>query len=166
PAARNNPSQALGVAPMNQGSMEPGLRLRLIDAANHDHLPDLLNEPGQPRITLSLRTTGTFPVAVWGLPQNKDAKKVPQGDVIAATDGLAVDLHAKVLPGLPPVAYYRVEINTRRRPLPFVRPQVRSGLMAAASALAALVPDEPPLELAQHVLPKAGNSVTAMAALG
>jgi hypothetical protein len=167
PNARNNPTQALGVAPMNKGAMEPGLRLRLIDAANHDHLPDLLQEAGQPRITLSLRNTGTFPVAVWGLPQNKDAKKVPQGDVIVATDGLGVDLHAKVLPGLPPVAYFRVEIKPDgRRPLPFVRPQVRSDLMAAAGALAALVPHEPPLELAQHVLPKAGNSVTAMAALG
>ena len=132
------------------------LRLRLLDAANHDHLPDLLQEAGQPRITLSLRNTGTFPVAVWGLPQNKDAKKVPQGDVITATDGLGVDLHAKVLPGLPPVAYFRVEINTRR-PLPFVRPQVRSDLMAAAGALAALVPHEPPVELAQHVIAQGGK---------
>ncbi len=163
-SARNNPSQALGVAPMNGGVMEPGLRLRMIDGAGVDHLPLLLNEVGQPRITLTLRNTGTFPVAVWGLPQNKDKKKVPGGDVIAATDGLTLDLHAAILPGLPPVKYDRVETN-KRRPLPFVQQQVRADLMSAASALAKIVPDEPVLDVALHVLPKAGNSATAMAAL-
>ena len=75
------------------------LRLRLPDSNGVDHLPGLMNEPGQPRITLFLRNTGTFPVAVWGLPQNKDAKKVPEGDVINATEGSTIDFHAKIEPG-------------------------------------------------------------------
>ena len=62
---------------MGKPNIEPGLRLRLFDLNGIDHLPILLNEAEPPRITLELRNTGAFPVAVWGLPQNKDAKKVP-----------------------------------------------------------------------------------------
>src|SRR5213078_1814247 len=94
--------------------MEPALRLRLIDSGGHDHLPDLLNEPSRPRLTEELQNTGSFPVAVWGLPQNKDAKKVPSGDVILAVEGARLDFHAKVEPGLPPVKYDQVETDKRR----------------------------------------------------
>ena len=38
--------------------------------------------------------------------------------------------------------YEQVETN-KRRPLPFVKPAVRSALMRTPAALAALVPDEP-----------------------
>ncbi len=163
--SRSNPSQALGLAPMGKPKLEPGLRLRIIDANGHDHLPDLLNEAGQPRIVMELRNTGSFPVAVWGLPQNKDAKKVPGGDVITATEGLRLDFRAKVEPGLPPVKYEQVETD-KRRPLPFVRPSVRNALMLDASALAALVPAAGTvLDVAAHVMVRAGNSATAIAAL-
>ena len=162
-SARNDPSEALGVAPMGKPKIEPGLRLRLFDRNGTD-LPILFTEAGQPRISLSLHNTGAFPVAVWGLPQNKDAKKVPGGDVIAATEGLTLDFHAKIEPALPPMKYEQVETN-KRRPLPFVKPQVRAALLADAGLLAGLVPAEPVLDAALHVMPKAGNSVTAMAAL-
>lgn len=164
-SSRSNPSHALGIAPMSLPKMEPALRLRIVDSHGHDHLPDLLGEAGRPRIQLDLRTTGTFPVAVWGPPQDKDAKKVPAGDVITATEGVRVDFHAKVEPGLPPVKYEQVETG-RRRPLPFVRPSVRGDLMSDAAVLEALVPsDDPVLDVAAHVLAKAGNSLTAIAAL-
>jgi large repetitive protein len=165
PTSRSNPSQALGLSPMGKPKMEPALRLRLVDSGGHDHLPDLLNEAGQPRILLELRNTGSFPVGVWGLPQSKDAKKVPAGDVITAVEGTRLDFHAKVEPGLPPVNYNQVETD-KRRPLPFVRPQLRTGLMQDAAALAALVPaGANPYDLGEHVMGKSGNSKTAMAAL-
>jgi large repetitive protein len=162
---RSTPSRALGIAPMNQGRMDPALRLRLLDDGGADHLPALLNEAGRPRITAELRTGGAFPVGVWGLPQDKDAKQVPSGDVIAAMEGVRLDLHAEIKPGLPPVRYDQVEIG-KRRPLPFVAPAVRSGLMSDAAALETLVPTGAPVDdVAARVLAKAGNSATAIAAL-
>ena len=162
---RYDPSQAIGIAPMGKPRMDPALQVRLLDSAGVDHLPALLNEPGRPRADLQLQATGTFPVGVWGLPQSKDARKVPAGEVIAAAEGLRLDLHAKVQPGLPPVGYGRVETGPRR-PLPFVQPPVRADLMAAAAQLSALVPaDGLVLDHARHVLGKAGNSKTAITAL-
>ena len=159
---RVDPSHALGIAPMGRPRMDPALHLWLYKDGV-DHLPDLFDKR---RIVVDVRDTGTFPVAVWGLPQSKEAKKVPQGEVIAAVDGLRLDFHATVEPGLPPVKYERVETDYRR-PLPFVSPGVRSSLMSAAAALAALVPaDGQILAHVRHVLGKGGNSVTAMAALG
>ena len=164
-SSRSTPSQALGIAPMGLPKMDPALRLRIIDSEGNDHLPELLGEAGQPRLQLDLRTTGAFPVAVWGLPQDKDAKKVPAGDVVTATEGVRLDFHAKVELGLPPVKYEQVEPGARR-PLPFVRPSVRDDLMNDATLLEALVPSsEPVLEVATHVLAEAGNSATAIAAL-
>ena len=163
-SARNNPSQAIGIAPMNKPKTEPALRLRLPDSNGVDHLPGLMNEAGQPRITLFLRNTGTFPVAVWGLPQDKDNKKVPEGDTLNATEGVTIDFHAKIEPALPPMKYEQVETN-ERRPLPFVRPAVLHHVIDDAAVIAALVPHEPVLDAALHVMPKAGNSATAMAAL-
>jgi hypothetical protein len=165
PPGRSDPSQALGVAPMGKPRMEPALRLRLRDADGDDKLPGLLEEAGRPRITIELRNTGSFPVAVWGLPQDKDAKKVPAGDVLNALEGVRLDFHTLIDPGLPQVAYHQVETDGRR-PLPFVRPVLRTQLMHDAAALEALLPaGEDVLELAQHVLVKAGNSATAIAAL-
>jgi hypothetical protein len=165
PTSRSDPSQALGLAPMGKPKMEPALRLRLLDSSGHDHLPDLLNEAGRPRIVLELRNTGSFPVGVWGLPQSKDDKKVPSGNVITSVEGTRLDFHAKVEPGLPPVNYNQVETD-KRRPLPFVRPDLRAGLTQDAAALAALVPaGANPYDLGAHVMGKSGNSKTAIAAL-
>jgi hypothetical protein len=164
-SVRFNPSQVIGIAPMGKPRMDPAVRVRLLDSAGIDQLPALLNEPGRPRADLQLRATGTFPVGVWGLPQPKDARKVPAGEVIAAAEGMRLDLHAKVEPGLPPVNYLQVE-HGPRRPLPFVQPPVRADLMAAAAQLSALVPaDGVVLDHARHVLGKAGNSKTAITAL-
>jgi large repetitive protein len=161
---RSTPSQALGIAPMNQGRMDPALRLRLLGDGG-DHLPGLLNAPGRPQITAELRTGGTFPVGVWGSPQDKDAKQVPSGDVIAAMDGVRFDFHAEIKPGLPPVRYDQVEPG-KRRPLPFVAAAVRGGLMSDAASLETLVPSGTPVDdVAVRVLAKAGNSATAIAAL-
>jgi len=164
--ARSEPSEALALSPMGTPRMDPVLLLKLLDSHGVDHLAILLAEGGQPRITVTMRNTGSFPVGVWGLPQDKHDKKVPGGDVISATEGVAFDFHAKVEPGLPPIKYEQVETSLIRRPLPFVKPVVRSDLMANASTLAALVPDKPVLDVALHVMAKVGNSVTALAALG
>jgi large repetitive protein len=165
PFVRSDPSQALGIAPMESGRMDPALRLRLLDGSGNNHLPALLGAPNRPRITPEPRTGGAFPVGVWGLPQDKHAKQVPSGDTIAAMNGVRLDLHAEIKAGLPPVRYDRVEPGPRR-PLPFVSAAVRSTLMSEAGSLEALLPaNASVVEVASRVLAKAGNSATAIAAL-
>ncbi|HEX3609322.1 MAG TPA: DUF6603 domain-containing protein [Solirubrobacterales bacterium] len=165
PSLRSNPSQALGIAPMESGRMDPALRLRLLDHGGEDQLPALLNAPSRPRITPEPRTGGAFPIGVWGLPQDKDSKQVPSGDTIAAMNGVRLDLHAEIEPALPPVRYDQVEPGPRR-PLPFVSAAVRGTLMTEAGSLEALLPPHTPvLEVASRVLAKTGNSATAIAAL-
>jgi hypothetical protein len=108
------PSRTLGVAPMDEGSMSPGIRLSWIEAGEADS--DVLEFP----FVVTARPFGSFPVGVWGPPQDDDNRPLPKGDVIEALCELDLTATADIGAAGPEIPYYQVEINDRR-PLPFAR---------------------------------------------
>ncbi len=108
------PSRTLGVAPMDEGAMTPRIALSWIREGSTD--TDVLEFP----FVVSARPFGSFPVGVWGPPQDDDNRPLPKGDVIEALCELDLSATATVSGGSPEIPYYQVEINDRR-PLPFKR---------------------------------------------
>ena len=107
----HNPSRTLGVAPMDSGSMTPQVTLSWIEDGGA-----ALDIP----FVVTARPFGSFPVGVWGPPQDADNRPMPKGDVIEALCELDLSATARIGAGTPPIPYYQVEINDRR-PLPFTR---------------------------------------------
>lgn len=117
---RNVPTGAapnLGVAPSSKTVTSSILILRL---TRDDGTATSLNVPS--KIFPKARTTGKFPIGVWGPPQDSDAKKVPKGDVISATEGLDISFKSVRSKRIPNdasggVAFEQVEPGDRK-PLP------------------------------------------------
>ena len=85
------------------------------------------------------RPFGSFPVGVWGPPQDDDNRPMPKGDVIEALCELDLSATADIGEGGPQIPYYQVEINDRR-PLPFKRRSpVENAIRNAGTRLTALV---------------------------
>lgn len=104
------PSRALGVAPMDAANVTPTIVISW-----------RRNNADQPYPFVdSARPFGRFPVGVWGLPQDPNARKVPKAEMIEALSELDMVCSATPSPGGPEISYYQVEIG-KRKPLPFTR---------------------------------------------
>ena len=104
------PSRALGVAPMDVASVAPTLVITW--RRNGVDLPYPFVDRARP--------FGRFPVGVWGLPQDANARKVPKAEMIEALSELDLVCSATPSPGGPEIPYHQVEIG-KRKPLPFTR---------------------------------------------
>ncbi|HJR23144.1 MAG TPA: DUF6603 domain-containing protein, partial [Dongiaceae bacterium] len=164
----NHPSsESLGLAPVGAADIDSLLELHLRDVAGADRLVGL---EGLGRLVKTVRFGGGFPVGVWGNPQPDDDRKVPEGKVIEAVEGIHFDFKASIEGTLPKeMAYFQVEINGRK-PLPFLHARRwRPDLIAAAGATAATVPNiasiDAMYEAAKPWLALGGNGATALAVL-
>lgn len=104
------PSRALGVAPMDAANVTPTI---VITWRRDD-----VDQP-YPFVD-SARPFGRFPVGVWGLPQDPNARQVPSGTMIEALSELDMVCSATPSAGGPEIPYFQVEIG-KRKPLPFTR---------------------------------------------
>jgi hypothetical protein len=102
------PRGALGVAPMRASGIRPAIRLTWQDDEGTRQFP----------FTVKARPFGSFPVGVWGPPQDPDNRKVPKGDMIEALNELNLETLANPSNPGPEIPYYQVEIGARK-PLPF-----------------------------------------------
>lgn len=107
----------LGIAPSGKTVTDSVLTLRL---TRDDGATASLNVPS--KIFPTARRTGKFPIGVWGPVQDSDAKKVPKGDVISATEGLDISFKSVRSKRIPNdasggVAFEQVEPG-ERKPLP------------------------------------------------
>jgi len=132
------PTRTLGVAPMHEGAMQPSLSLSFIREGTS--VDDLVEFP----FAITARPFGSFPVGVWGPPQDDDNRPLPKGDVIEALCELELSATATELPGGPEIPYFQVEIG-QRHPLPFSRRTTDvDAVRTAGTRLTALVtrPDD------------------------
>lgn len=104
------PSRALGVAPMDAANVTPTIVITW--------RRDGIDQP-YPFVD-SARPFGRFPVGVWGLPQDPNARQVPSGTMIEALSELDMVCSATPSAGGPEIPYFQVEIG-KRKPLPFTR---------------------------------------------
>jgi hypothetical protein len=125
------PTRALGVAPMGSASVAPNLQLTWMrDGA-------AMNFP----FVASARAYGSFPIGVWGPPQDDNNRQVPTGDIVEALNEVSLVARATEAPGGPEIPYYQVEIGPRK-PLPFSRTTAAAKqIRNEGVALAALVPE-------------------------
>ena len=155
------PSMVLGVAPVNVPNANSALALDLLDSSSNPHLSALQME---------VDTGGSFPVGVWGPPQDDTDRKVPAGEVINAVNSVSFEAIATLSGTLPrPVKYNQVETGTRK-PLPFVTVEAfRPTFLASADNLSSLLPPAPDASttfaVAKPWLRQGGYSRTALAAL-
>jgi hypothetical protein len=159
----------LGVAPMYSASLDTALSIAL--ASLDGQVFDLGG------IALAARPGAAFPKGVWGPAQNPQAKTVPAGDVIPASDGLTIDttIPDSHFTGAPPIDYHQIELPLAgRKPLPFVtntaqtndRVTQATALRSAASVFAeGAVDDTVRFERAAVVLAAGGSGRTTVAAL-
>ncbi len=124
-------SRTLGVAPMGQGAMSPRISMTWVLRGSDDPLTF--------PFTVTARPFGSFPVGVWGPPQDQDNRPLPKGEVIDALCELDLAAVAAISAGGPEIPYHQVEINDRR-PLPFKRrPRDEDAIRAAGTRITALV---------------------------
>ena len=163
------PSQALGVAPMQEADVDTALRL---DIRRADGGPASLD-----KLLAKESLSPSFPYGVWGPPQDPAHPKIPEGKVIVAMDGLSLTAVANIPPGTAPIDYKRVETAVAtpahprtRHPLPFVSESgARAVQLTAMRGLAGLLPvaadDDTVLGIAALWSRRAGGSRTAQASL-
>ena len=159
----------LGVAPMYSASLDTALSIALASLDGQDF--------GLSGIALAARPGAAFPKGVWGQAQNPQAKTVPAGDIIPASDGLTIDttIPDSHFTGAPPIDYHQVELPLDgRKPLPFVTNTAQTNervtqaiaLKSAASVFAeGVVDDTVRFERAAVVLAGGGSGRTTVAAL-
>jgi hypothetical protein len=104
------PSRSLGVAPMGSSNVQPTVTLRWERDGAAQTFP----------FVATPRPYGSFPVGIWGPPQDMDNRKVPKAEMIEALNELNLESRAAESVGGPEIPYYQVEIGTRK-PLPFTR---------------------------------------------
>jgi hypothetical protein len=123
------PSRALGVAPMLTSNLLPVITLEWQRDGAVQTFP----------FAATARPFGSFPVGVWGLPQDPDNRKVPKAEMIEALNELNLEARAAESVAGPEIPYYQVEIG-KRKPLPFTRRTVDAAkLKTDALAVAGLV---------------------------
>jgi hypothetical protein len=159
----------LGVAPMYSASLATALSIALASLDGQDF--DLNG------IALAARPGAAFPKGVWGPAQNPQAKTVPAGDIIPASDGLTIDttIPDSHFTGAPPIDYHQIELPLAgRKPLPFVTNTAQTNervtqaiaLKSAAAVFAeGVVDDAVRFERAAAVLAAGGSGRTTVAAL-
>ncbi len=103
-------SRALGVAPMQRPNLQPAIKLTW----ERDGVAQAFPFVATPR------AFGSFPVGIWGLPQDANNRKVPKAEMIEALNELDLVSRAAESPGGPEIPYYQVAIG-KRKPLPFSR---------------------------------------------
>ncbi len=120
------PTRQVGVAPMDEGAMEPEITLRWVRQGAAQNIPFIAI--GRPY--------GSFPVGVWGPPQDDDNRAIPQGDVIGALTEVELTTAATFSPGGPEIPYRQVEIgplcHCRSRD---VRPPPRASVTQVVTSL-------------------------------
>lgn len=128
-SSNHAPSRALGVAPMDVASVTPTIVITW-----------RRNGVDQPYPFVDrARPFGRFPVGVWGLPQDPNARKVPKAEMIEALSELDLVCSAAPSPGGPEIPYHQVEIG-KRKPLPFTRRAIEINQQkAAAKAVSDLI---------------------------
>jgi large repetitive protein len=104
------PSRAIGVAPMDASNVQPTITLTWKHAGVAQPFPFIARP----------RPFGSFPVGVWGPPQDSNNRKVPKAEMIEALNELDLELRAAESAAGPEIPYYQVEIG-KRKPLPFAR---------------------------------------------
>ena len=128
------PTRSLGIAPMRVAAIDPVLTLawqRDVGAA----------EPWP--FTAAARPFGSFPVGVWGPPQDPASPAVPEGEVIDALNEVRLIALATVAAPGPSIDARRLDPGGPRRPLPFLRHQDddRTEVVTAGRRLVTLVED-------------------------
>ncbi|WP_367280534.1 DUF6603 domain-containing protein, partial [Ramlibacter sp.] len=109
-ASSHAPSRALGVAPMDVADVTPTIVISWRRGGVDQPYP----------FVDAARAFARFPVGVWGLPQDPNARKVPKAEMIEALSELDLVCGANPSPGGPEIPYHQVEIG-KRKPLPFTR---------------------------------------------
>jgi len=123
------PSRALGVAPMLASNVLPTITLEWQRSGAVQTFP----------FAVTARPFGSFPVGVWGLPQDPDNRKVPKAEMIEALNELNLESRAAESVAGPEIPYYQVEIG-KRKPLPFTRRTIDAAkLKSDALAVAGLI---------------------------
>ncbi|HEY7487640.1 MAG TPA: DUF6603 domain-containing protein [Streptosporangiaceae bacterium] len=159
------PSGQLGIAPMNIADAASQLTVRLENVTAFTGIPAGTDHIGE--LSRVINSTGAFPIGVWGPPQPAEDKKVPEGDVIEAAEGVTFTAAADTGNGSVPIVYNQVKVRTRL-PLPFVNSRAaRPRVLADAGSLHGLVPSidnaAELLEVSQDWLGNAGYGRTTLA---
>jgi hypothetical protein len=143
-------SRALCVAPMLASNVLPEITLAW-----------RRNNAGQAfPFTVAPRAFGSFPVGVWGLPQDPNDRKVPQGEMVEALDSLDLSCVATPSGGGPEIPYYQVEIG-RRKPLPFARRTTAANQVRTQAQQVANLIDAPATTADAYVAARAYLETTA-----
>ncbi|MDM0042714.1 hypothetical protein QTH89_26070 [Variovorax sp. J22G21] len=122
-------SRALGVAPMDAQNLQPVIQLTWKRAGATQPFP----------FVATARPFGSFPVGIWGPPQDADNRKVPKAEMIEALNELDLVSRATPSGGGPEIPYYQV-VAGKRKPLPFSRRSVDVNLLKSqAQAVAGLI---------------------------
>ena len=129
PTTVHPPSRSLGVAPMKALDMQPEVTLSWWRGGTLQTFP----------FVATPRVFGSFPVGIWGLPQDDDNRKVPKAEMVEALNELDLVAKATESAGGPAIPYYQVD-NGPRLPLPFTRRNVDiATLKSQAQAVTALI---------------------------
>ena len=158
PTTTHAPSGSLGVAPMGAAGMQPTIILTWQSGGVSLPFP----------FKAVPRKYGSFPIGVWGLPQDSDNRKVPKAKMIEALNEIDLVSHAGESAGGPEIPYYQV-VPLRRKPLPFSRSSAdMTKLKNQAQAISALITEPASVAVAFQDAKKflaATASPTALASL-
>ena len=107
PKADSVPNPDLGVAPMFSATLDASLTVTLAAEEGQTFEVD--------DVALVPRDLAQFPKGVWGAAQTQDAKTVPAGEMVAASDGLTLDsrLPDAEFSGARQIDYHQVELSSR-----------------------------------------------------
>jgi hypothetical protein len=129
PTTRHDPSRALAVGPMGEGTVEPEIVITWQQDGAARPFP----------FAVAARPFSRFPVGVWGPAGDMNNRKVPKADMVEALSELDMACVATPTGGGPEIPYFQVEIG-KRLPLPFARAAGDiSALRLSAKGISALV---------------------------
>ena len=126
------PTRVLGIGPMGVPSVSPTLTLRWQQGGTVLAWPFSAVTP---------MPYGSFPLGLWGPPQDAGAPKVPTGEVVQALSQVQLTARAVDSGGGPPIDYNRLDPSGPRRPLPFLRTSgpARTAMLNQAKKVTSLV---------------------------
>lgn len=123
------PSDALAVAPMREGPVEPTITITWLRGGVAQSFP----------FKAKPRPFGRFPLGIWGPAGDPNNRKVPKAEMVEALNELDLVCEATPSGGGPEIPYYQVETGPRK-PLPFSRePDASAELRTTARSVAELV---------------------------
>jgi hypothetical protein len=117
-------SHTVSVAPMGaSGTARPRatvkIRRRVTGPVPGAGGPDASAPDRIGALRVRTRRDGAFPIGAWGAAQDLSDRKLPAGDVLAATDRIEIEATAVIPPPGPLIPYRQVETG-RRRVLPLL----------------------------------------------